>query len=95
MQMLEELLTRINELGGQDAYPVVPLELFSQATMIAAGRERRSRSDRASARSWRLPGCGGLKLARGALTSRLLQRHRFLTSAHGHHGEAQPKGVWT
>jgi hypothetical protein len=32
--MLEELLTRINELGGQDAYPVVPLELFSQATMI-------------------------------------------------------------
>jgi hypothetical protein len=28
MQMLEQLLTRINELGGQDAYPLVPLELF-------------------------------------------------------------------
>ena len=26
--MLEQLLARINDLGGQDAYPVVPLDLF-------------------------------------------------------------------
>jgi hypothetical protein len=26
--MLEQLLARIDELGGEDAYPVVPLELF-------------------------------------------------------------------
>jgi hypothetical protein len=29
MQMLEELLTRINELGGQDAYPVVARIVFA------------------------------------------------------------------
>jgi hypothetical protein len=51
MQMLEELLTRINELGGQDAYPVVPLELFSQATMITDHSRRISITTLVSRRS--------------------------------------------
>jgi hypothetical protein len=49
--MLEELLTRINELGGQDAYPVVPLELFSQATMITDHSRRISITTLVSRRS--------------------------------------------
>jgi hypothetical protein len=51
MQMLEQLLTRINELGGQDAYPVVPLELFSQATMITDHSRRISITTLVSRRS--------------------------------------------
>jgi hypothetical protein len=38
--MRDDLLARIDELGGEDARPVVPLDLFFQDPAAARGRRR-------------------------------------------------------